>query len=162
MFFDHRFHLAGYQGCTSLAAPFPRSQRAGPPTLFGQTLYPAPDRRPADTKLPNGVIDATFKAGSSFKVYLDKRTQYRGPARLFSTSGNGVFAIIIHQYLPREAPNPVSGLRTKISELKTKSHIKGQSVTVDFVGFLISQLRATRQPPIGTRTASSPPASGPR
>lgn len=33
-----------------------------------------------------------------------------------------------------------------MSELKAKSHIKGQRVAVDFVGFLISQLRATRQP----------------
>jgi hypothetical protein len=123
MFFDHRFHLAGYQGCTSRAAPFPRYQSAGAPTLFGQTLYPAPDSRPADTKLPNGVIDATFQTASSFEVCLNKRTQNGRPARLLSTSGNGVFAIIIHQYLPHEAANPVSGLRVKVSELKTKSHI---------------------------------------
>ncbi len=73
--FDHRFDLAGYQDRTCRAAPFPRSQGAGAPTLFRQPLYPTPDRRPADTKLPNGVIDATFQAVSSFKVCLDKRTQ---------------------------------------------------------------------------------------
>jgi hypothetical protein len=54
---------------------------------------------------------------------MNKRTQNGRPARLLSTSGNGVFAIIIHQYLPHEAANPVSGLRAKISELKAKSHI---------------------------------------
>ena len=35
---------------------------------------------------------------------------------------NEVFAIIIHQYLPHEAANPVSGLRAKISDLKAKYH----------------------------------------
>ena len=79
--------------------------------IFGETLYPAPDSRPADTKLPNGVIDATFQTASSFEVCLNKRTENGHPARLLSTSGNGVFAIIIHQYLPHEAANPVSGLR---------------------------------------------------
>jgi hypothetical protein len=105
------------------SAPFPRYQSAGAPTLFGQTLYPAPDSRPADTKLPNSIIDATFQTASSFEICMNKRTQNGRPARLLSTSGNGVFAIIIHQYLPYEAANPVSGLRAKISELKAKSHI---------------------------------------
>ncbi len=115
MVFDHRFDLAGYQCRTGRAAPFPRSQGTAAPTLFRQPLYPAPDRRPADTKLPNGVIDAIFQAVSSFKVCLDKRTQHRGPARLFSTNGNRVFAIIIHRYLPHMSVNPVSNLMAKRS-----------------------------------------------
>ncbi|WP_407696807.1 hypothetical protein, partial [Sedimentitalea xiamensis] len=55
-------------------ASFSRSQRAGAPTLFRQPLYPTPDRRPADTKLPNGVIDATFQTASPIEICLNKRT----------------------------------------------------------------------------------------
>jgi hypothetical protein len=121
--FDHRFDLARYQGRTGWTTPFPRSKGTGASTIFDQPLYPTPDRRPADTKLPNGVIDATFQTASTFQICLDKRTQHRGPARLLSTNGNGVFAIIIHRYLPHTPVNPVSGLRAKISELKVKSHI---------------------------------------
>jgi hypothetical protein len=54
---------------------------------------------------------------------LDKRTQHRGPARFFSTNGNGAFVITIHRYLPHMPVNTVSGLTAKISELKAKSHI---------------------------------------
>lgn len=76
-------------------------------------FFPAPDRRPADTTLPNGVIEAAFQAVSSFNICLNKRTQHQGPTRLYSTNGNRVFAIIFHRYLPHKSVNPVSGLRVK-------------------------------------------------
>ena len=88
MLFDHRFDLAGYQSCTSRAAPFPRSQGAGAPTLLRQPLYPTPDCSPADTELANGIIDAAFQTVSTFEKDLNKRAQNRRPARLFSTNSN--------------------------------------------------------------------------
>ena len=97
MFFDHSFDLAGYRGRTDRAAPFPQSPGADAPTLFGQLLYPAPDRRPADTKLTDGIIDATFQTASPIEICLDKRAQHGSPARLFSTNHNAAFTTIFHR-----------------------------------------------------------------
>ena len=143
MFIEDGFNFTGCNRCRSASAAFVRCQDAGSPTILGESPYPAPKGRPADaspqmaSRIPPSSLLVSARGALTS---LRRTTALRG----FNAFRRGSAPFPRHRRQIYSPANSVSYLEAKVSDLAAISHIRRQSMAVDFVQRLVLCLRTKR------------------